>query len=185
MFKRTKPKVEAGTKPFWTRAKVGTSAGVAGLLLGIGLGGAGEPALNADMPEVKTLISDQVQDQTDHFDEETQELRDQVEAAQKEAAEAAAEAERKLVAAQEAATQAQDDAVRKAVADEKAKQSDEDAPLGFANTDSLDSGAGGSDPLFDTCGEANDNGYGNYKSGRDPEYGNYQDRDGDGVVCEF
>lgn len=41
------------------------------------------------------------------------------------------------------------------------------------------------DPQFRTCGEANDNGYGNYQAGVDPEYGWYQDRDGDGWVCEF
>ena len=41
------------------------------------------------------------------------------------------------------------------------------------------------DPQFGTCGEANDNGYGNYQQGVDPEYGWYQDRDKDGWVCEF
>lgn len=40
------------------------------------------------------------------------------------------------------------------------------------------------DPRFRTCAEANRNGYGPYRRGVDPEYGWYQDRDGDGVVCE-
>jgi hypothetical protein len=40
------------------------------------------------------------------------------------------------------------------------------------------------DPRFDTCGAANAAGYGNYRRGTDTEYGWYQDRDGDGVVCE-
>lgn len=40
------------------------------------------------------------------------------------------------------------------------------------------------DPQFDTCKEANANGYGPYVEGEDPEYDWYQDRDGDGVVCE-
>lgn len=40
------------------------------------------------------------------------------------------------------------------------------------------------DPRFDTCGEANAAGYGNYRQGSDPEYDWYQDRDGDGSVCE-
>ena len=46
-----------------------------------------------------------------------------------------------------------------------------------------DSG-GGTDPRFDTCREAIAAGYGPYYRGQDPEYEWYQDRDGDGVVCE-
>jgi hypothetical protein len=42
----------------------------------------------------------------------------------------------------------------------------------------------GTDPRFRTCGAANDAGYGDYRRGVDPEYHWYQDRDGDGVVCE-
>lgn len=45
-------------------------------------------------------------------------------------------------------------------------------------------GSGGLDPRFRTCAEANAAGYGPYVRGRDPEYSWYQDRDGDGVVCE-
>lgn len=41
------------------------------------------------------------------------------------------------------------------------------------------------DPQFDTCGDATDAGYGNYRQGVDPEYDWYDDRDGDGIVCEF
>lgn len=41
------------------------------------------------------------------------------------------------------------------------------------------------DPQFGTCKEANANGYGNYQAGVDPEYNWYQDRDGDGWVCEM
>jgi hypothetical protein len=40
------------------------------------------------------------------------------------------------------------------------------------------------DPQFDTCGEANDAGYGPYYMGKDPEYDWYYDRDDDGIVCE-
>lgn len=40
------------------------------------------------------------------------------------------------------------------------------------------------DPRFDTCKAANASGYGPYVEGEDPEYDWYQDRDGDGIVCE-
>ena len=46
------------------------------------------------------------------------------------------------------------------------------------------SGGGGNDPRFSTCKEANANGYGPYKQGKDPEYYWYIDRDNDGMVCE-
>lgn len=40
------------------------------------------------------------------------------------------------------------------------------------------------DPNYGTCKEAKAHGAGPYYRGRDPEYEYYQDRDGDGVVCE-
>jgi hypothetical protein len=40
------------------------------------------------------------------------------------------------------------------------------------------------DPQYRTCAEANAHGLGPYRRGVDPEYSWYQDRDGDGVVCE-
>ncbi|GAA4198510.1 thermonuclease family protein [Microbispora amethystogenes] len=43
---------------------------------------------------------------------------------------------------------------------------------------------GSTDPKFDTCAEANKAGYGPYIRGIDVEYDWYDDRDGDGVVCE-
>jgi hypothetical protein len=46
------------------------------------------------------------------------------------------------------------------------------------------SSGGGLDPHFGTCTEAKAHGYGPYYRGRDPEYSWYEDRDGDGVVCE-
>ncbi|MGH3244260.1 MAG: excalibur calcium-binding domain-containing protein [Spirillospora sp.] len=39
------------------------------------------------------------------------------------------------------------------------------------------------DPRFSTCAAAKRAGYGPYHAG-ETEYGWYQDRDGDGVVCE-
>lgn len=46
------------------------------------------------------------------------------------------------------------------------------------------SGVEGLDPRFNTCGEANDAGYGPYMSGVNPEYDWYIDRDKDGIDCE-
>jgi hypothetical protein len=40
------------------------------------------------------------------------------------------------------------------------------------------------DPRFDTCEEANNAGYVDYRKGVDPEYEWYDDADDDGVVCE-
>lgn len=40
------------------------------------------------------------------------------------------------------------------------------------------------DPNYGTCKQAKASGKGPYRRGRDPEYAYYQDRDGDGVVCE-
>ncbi|MGK5739343.1 excalibur calcium-binding domain-containing protein [Micromonospora sp. URMC 103] len=47
-----------------------------------------------------------------------------------------------------------------------------------------DSGGGGTDPRFATCTAAKRAGYGPYVRGQDPEYAWYDDRDGDGRVCE-
>ena len=58
---------------------------------------------------------------------------------------------------------------------------------GSSASGSSTSGSGSStrlDPRFDTCGAANDAGYGPYTKGRDAEYEWYIDRDSDGVVCE-
>lgn len=44
--------------------------------------------------------------------------------------------------------------------------------------------SGDTDPRFDTCTEAEAAGYGPYRRGVDEEYGWYEDRDGDGLVCE-
>lgn len=42
----------------------------------------------------------------------------------------------------------------------------------------------GTDPRFDTCGDAIAAGYGPYHQGQDPEYDWYRDADSDGIVCE-
>ncbi|WP_165958980.1 excalibur calcium-binding domain-containing protein [Actinomadura sp. KC345] len=40
------------------------------------------------------------------------------------------------------------------------------------------------DTRYSTCAEANRDNLGPYREGVDPEHGWYQDRDGDGIVCE-
>jgi micrococcal nuclease len=54
----------------------------------------------------------------------------------------------------------------------------EQAPTGPASRRSTDQ-------RFPYCSDANDAGYGNYVKGRDPEYDWYEDRDSDGIVCEY
>jgi hypothetical protein len=48
----------------------------------------------------------------------------------------------------------------------------------------ITAGDRGLDPRFDTCAEAQAHKYGPYISGEDSEYGWYDDRNHDGVVCE-
>ncbi|KAB1909757.1 excalibur calcium-binding domain-containing protein [Micromonospora tulbaghiae] len=55
---------------------------------------------------------------------------------------------------------------------------------GGGSTGGGGSSGGGNDPRFGTCKEANANGYGPYRQGKDPEYYWYIDRDNDGTVCE-
>lgn len=102
-------------------------------------------------------------------------------AAKDKAAKAAA-ARQQAAAAKRAAAQkaAQEKAAQKKAAQKKAA-----AARAKREQAAAAKAAAASDPLFGTCGEANDAGYGNYHAGVDPEYSNYQDRDGDGVVCEF
>ncbi|WP_236003773.1 thermonuclease family protein [Nonomuraea antri] len=61
---------------------------------------------------------------------------------------------------------------------------DDDSPNGDAPDSGSPDGNGGTDPRFPTCAAANAAGYGPYIRGVDPEYSWYQDRDGDGRVCE-
>jgi hypothetical protein len=59
-----------------------------------------------------------------------------------------------------------------------------DCNVGGGVSGSTGSPGGDLDPRFDTCGEALDNGFGNYVRGQDPEYDWYRDGDSDGVACE-
>lgn len=58
------------------------------------------------------------------------------------------------------------------------------APTPSQTTTPKPSTSAGTDPRFGTCREANAAGYGPYRSGIDPEYDWYQDRDHDGIACE-
>ncbi|GIH62207.1 thermonuclease family protein [Microbispora siamensis] len=59
------------------------------------------------------------------------------------------------------------------------------SPTPSPNPSASPSASNGSlDPKYDTCEDANANGYGPYYRGIDPEYVWYEDRDNDGVVCE-
>lgn len=91
------------------------------------------------------------------------------------------------------ATAAQKEAVADAVAKERqraarlvaaAKKSAAEKSPSSSPSTTGEGGGGTDDPRFSTCAEANSAGYGPYTSGVDSEYAWYQDRDGDGVVCE-
>lgn len=59
------------------------------------------------------------------------------------------------------------------------------APTAAPTPSTPSNGSGAVDPKFASCAEAKRNGYtSSYTRGVDPEYDWYQDRDGDGVVCE-
>ena len=67
----------------------------------------------------------------------------------------------------------------------KAKIVKGSAPIASPSPSVPSSGSGAVDPKFASCAEAKRNGYtSSYTKGVDPEYEWYQDRDGDGVVCE-
>lgn len=167
------------TGAWWSKPKVAVASGLLGLVVGLGGATESEPEEASDA-EVQQLVDAQLDDRTAELEE------------QAEAAEAAAEdAEEALEEAAAAAEQDQERAVAAALAAERAKveptpeptREQEPAPKPRRQKPQLVVTA--SDPLFDTCGEANDHGYGNYFEGQDPEYDHYDDRDGDGVVCEF
>lgn len=180
----------AAKPPFWTRTKVGIASGLLGLALGAGGASGEEPPKEEAGPDTET-----VQAMVDEaVAEETSELEDRLESTEEEVEEAEQQlerAEQQVERVQAKAEQAQRQAVRKAVTQERQRLASlapapaaapEPAPEPEVQT-FVGSGAG-TDPQFGTCGEANDNGFGPYTNGVDPEYDWYDDRDGDGVVCE-
>lgn len=160
----------AAKPPFWTKAKVGATAGICGLLLGIAGTASGDAGESEQEPGYSQRELDAAVGTA--RDEAHEEARDEAVAAFEGDADARVAAlEEKLEAAE------------KAVAAERAKTAASQR-VEVPQFVDVPSGGGGTDPRFDTCGDANDNGYGPYVSGADPEYDWYTDRDNDGRVCE-
>lgn len=180
-----------GSRPFWTRTKVGFVAGVVGLLLGVGATGeapateapapVADPAVQEDLDEALEDNADleaSLQEVRDEAADEllaiTKQVKKQARATQRSAVQTAvakvrSEERRKAAAAVEAAKKAAAAAA---------------APVAASAPVPLASSGGATDPQFSYCYEANDAGYGPYYSGQDPEYDWYDDNDNDGIVCE-
>lgn len=181
-----------GSRPFWTRTKVGVVTGVVGLLLGVGASGEAPPedeppavvadpeveedleeAL-ADNAELETTLQEVRDEAADELSATTKQVKKQAKATQRTAVQAAvakvrSEERRKAAVAVQAARTAAAAAAAPAAAS---------APVPLASS------GGSTDPRFNYCYEANDAGYGPYYQGQDPEYDWYDDNDGDGIVCE-
>lgn len=180
----------AAKPPFWTRTKVGVASGLLGLALG-GTVASGEEspeeAAGPDTETVQAMVDEAVAEETSELEDRLESAEDEVEEAEQQAEQAKQQVEK----VRADATRAQRQAVRKAVAQERrrhaaAAQAQAPAPEPPAEQEvqTFAGSGGGTDPQFGTCGEVNDNGYGPYRSGVDPEYDWYDDRDNDGVVCE-
>lgn len=178
---------------WWTgRPAVAVGAGFLGLLLGIGVGASDtEDATTALESKVSTLTEQRSQLRGDLAEakddmtsmvgaDDVQETvdREVAEAVESTSASAQASTKKAVDAAVAKERQRARKLVAKARRDAAAQQPDSEAVADSGG------GGGGTDPRFDTCGEANDAGFGPYSSGSDAEYDWYQDRDGDGVVCE-
>lgn len=180
-----KSKVEP-TRPFWTRTKVGISSGLVGLLIGIG-GGSVEEAPATDIAKAKpddTAIAALL----DSSEAEVESLEESLEALEAQSDEAVAVAVSEAVAETKAAMKVKKKLAvarvkerERARARELVQDAEQNSVQTFADTES----GSNTDPRFDTCGDANDAGYGSYRRGVDAEYDWYDDRDNDGIVCEF
>ncbi|KQY56694.1 hypothetical protein ASD30_10290 [Nocardioides sp. Root140] len=169
------------------------AAGVCGVVLGAigGVGGsAGEEQAAKEPTNDASLISEAdvdeaVAEATEQLEQDLGEKEDEIAATNEEITAAKDDLKvvrGKLVAVKKSSAAAKRKAA-KALATERAKvaEAQESTPVQtFADTPAAPT----TDPQFGTCGEANDNGYGPYQSGVDTEYGWYDDRDGDGIVCE-
>jgi len=175
----------AAKPPFWTRAKVGAAAGVAGLLLGVGMGSssatdAADPGASftqADLDRAVDAAVTDAQGQAEASQVDNDGAAAKVEALRAQLRQQKADAAATLRKVKREARAAQRTAVAQAVAQAKAEASSSSVQQ-FAGTGDE------TDPRFDYCYEANDAGYGDYVEGQDPEYAWYDDADNDGIVCE-
>jgi hypothetical protein len=189
---------DPGTRPKtrfrWlkSRTAIGIGAGVLGLIIGAASAGSADTS-GAQSSLAAKVSSLQKQNRT--LEQHVDELADSATSQRAEAEDQVTQAVADAVAEQQAAAEtaqvaAVEAAVADAVAKERAKadarvQAAKEAAAADAPKPVTASGASSTDPRFDTCGEANDNGYGSYEQGVDPEYDWYDDRDHDGMVCEY
>lgn len=186
-----------GTKPAlverrWVQL---CATGAVAFVLGVGAGG--EPATaEPDLaPGLSIAEQDEVQQALEESQSENESLAREVERAEADAASAledavddavtqvreeAAVAQRRAVQAAKAVVRQRSAARQEAAVAAAVASAEASATAGGGG-----GGGGSTDPQFSYCYEANDAGYGNYVRGVDPEYDWYDDRDGDGSVCEF
>lgn len=181
----------AGSKKFWTRTKVGITAGVVGLLVGMAGGGsdappvaknddAGASAVRADLEEALAKATDlegQLQSESTNDATVLQRAERQAKVAQRTAVRAAV-AQARRIEQRKAATAVK---AAKSAAFAAGAASVKPAASSTAPTSTTTSST---DPRFSYCYEANDAGYGPYYQGQDPEYAWYNDSNNDGIVCE-
>ena len=178
-------------KPFWSRPKVGVVALVVGMSIGVASEGAeterpktsqaAPDTSEADLEEAveqNAELEDQLTDERAEADAALQEVQQDADATQREAVAAAVAKVRKQERRKTAA------AVRAATAAAAPPAPPAPKPANSVPVPLVSNGAA-TDPRFSYCYEANDAGFGPYQRGQDPEYDWYDDRDGDGVVCEY
>jgi acetylornithine deacetylase/succinyl-diaminopimelate desuccinylase-like protein len=185
----------SGKLPIWRRKWVAaTAAGLFGFVVGAGASG-GETTSTVPAGYVsESVVEDRVADEVEEVSESTDARVDEAvaEAVRSVRADARSLVEQVRADAQRLQKRAVATAVRRAVTKERSKadakieaaresaQSLVSNPAPDANTS-----GGDTDPQYTYCYEANAGGYGPYQEGVDPEYDWYDDRDGDGVVCEY
>ncbi len=171
------------SKPkFWTRMKVGAVAGILGLVMGAAV--AADPESEDPEPRVvEKIVEVPAEPAADDSSTRVTELEGEL-------SEARAQQTQTLKRVRQQGRTDLSRAVRAARAEERRKARRQlRRAVNAAIQDSTPppssvEPAATTDPQFSYCYEANDAGYGPYVAGSDPEYDWYDDRDGDGIVCE-